>query len=98
MIGDNSNNGETDLDDKDETLDDEILDDESASEDVMPDIGGDTVIDVSGELEAIIEKLEEEDPDEVAHKREVRKRLEELAEARNKDLDSTFNFDLDEDV
>lgn len=100
MIGDNSNNGETELDDDDEVLDDEdkVLDEDSASEDEMPDIGGDTVIDVSGELEAIIEKLETEDTDEAAHKREVRKRLDELAEKRNEDLDGTFNFNLDDDL
>ena len=63
----------------------------------MPDIGGDTIIDVSGELEALVEKLDKSDPDDVAHRREVRKRLEELAEQRNVDLDSTFNFNLDDD-
>ena len=94
MIGDNGDKEETDLDE----VEDEILDDDPASEDEMPDIGGDTVLDVSGELEAIVEKLEEEDSDEAAQRRAVRKRLEEIAEQRNKDLDSTFNFDLDEDV
>jgi len=94
MIGDNGDKEDTDLDE----TEDENLDDDSASEDAMPDIGGDTVLDVSGELEAIVEKLEDEDPDEAAQRRVVRKRLEEIEEQRDKDLDSTFNFDLDEDV
>ena len=94
MIGDNRDIEETDLDE----TEDEALDDDAASEDKMPDIGGDTVLDVSGELEALVEKLEKEDPDEAAHRRAVRKRLEEVEEKRDKDLDSTFNFDLDEDV
>lgn len=94
MIGDNGNNDETELDENE----DEVLDEDSASEDRMPDIGGDTLIDVSGELEAIVEKLEKEDPDEAAHKREVRKRLDELAEKRNESLDSTFNIKLDDDL
>ena len=94
MIGDNGDKDETDLD----TAENEILDDDSSSEDKMPDIGGDTVIDVSGELEAIVEKLEKEDPDEAAHKRAVRQRLDEIEEQRDKDLDSTFNINLDDDI
>lgn len=95
MIGNNGKTGETEIDEADEALDEEEV-----SEDAMPDIGGDTVIDVSGELEVeqLVAKLAAADPDEIAHKREIRKRLEELAERRNLDLDSTFNFDLDDDL
>ncbi len=96
MIGDNGEKDETDLDDTETSLDD--TPDEEASPDAMPDIGGDTVIDVSGELEAIVEKIGKEDSDEAAHKREVRKRLDEISEERDSDLDSTFNFNLDEDL
>ena len=66
----------------------------------MPDIGGDTIIDLSQELEVeqLVAKLEAADPDEIAHKREIRRRLDEIAEKRNLDLDSTFNFDLDDDL
>ena len=88
MIGDNGDKDETDL----EAAEEEVLEDE------MPDIGGDTVIDLSGELEAIVEKLEKEDPDEAAHKRAVRQRLDEIEEQRDKDIDSTFNIDLDDDT
>jgi len=93
-MGDNGDKDETDL----EAAEDEVLDDESSSEDEMPDIGGDTVIDLSGELEAIVEKLEKQDPDEAAHKRAVRERLDEIEEQRDKDLDSTFNINLDDDT
>jgi len=94
MIGDNDNNDDTDLDD--EILDD---DDDDMSDDVMPDIGGDTLIDVTGELQAevLATSLSKDDPDEIAHRREVRRRLDELAEKRNQDLDSTFNIDLNDD-
>ena len=108
MIGDNGDKDETGLDDVDDSLDESLDDslddsldssrDEDISPDAMPDIGGDTVIDVSGELEAIVEKLEKEDPDEAAHKRAVRNRLEEIAEKRDADLDSTFNIDLDDEL
>ena len=88
MIGDNGDKDETDL----EAAEEEVLEDE------MPDIGGDTVIDLSGELEAIVEKVEKEDPEEAAHKRAVRERLDEIEEQRDKDLDSTFNINLDDDI
>ena len=94
MMGDNGNKDEIDL----EVAEDEVLDDESLSEDEMPDIGGDTVIDLSGELEAIVEIVEMEDPDEAAHKRAVRERLDEIEEQRDRDLDSTFNINLDDDT
>jgi len=100
MIGDNGDKDDLDPNDLDEDLDEDLdddLDDDDESSDDMPDIGGDTVIDVSGELEALVEKFEKTDPDEVAHRREIRRRLEEIAERRNLDLDSTFNFDLNED-
>jgi hypothetical protein len=96
MIGDNGKQDETEV----EENDDEILEDDEASEDEMPDIGGDTLVDVSGQLqvEELVAKLERGDPDEVAHRREVRRRLDEINERRSQDLDSTFNFDLDDDL
>ena len=95
MIGDNGQKDEVDLED----LDDDILDDDELSEDEMPDIGGDTILDLAGELQAeeFASKAYKSNPDEVAHRREVRRRLEEIAERRNADLDNTFNFDLDDD-
>ena len=92
MIGNNGEKDDTELDETGDILDEEV------SPDAMPDIGGDTVIDVSGELKALVEKLDKEDPDDAAHKREVHRRLEELREKRDEDLDSTFNFNLDDDV
>lgn len=97
MIGENDKKDETEVDESE----DEILDEEDdVSEDEMPDIGGDTIIDLSQELEVeqLVAKLEAADPDEIAHKREIRRRLDEIAEKRNLDLDSTFNFDLYDDL
>ena len=94
MIGNNGEKDDTDFDEE-EVLDEE----EELDEDAMPDIGGETVIDVSGELEKeLVEESKKADPDEVAHKREVRRRLEEINEKRNNDLDDTFNFNLDDDL
>jgi len=93
MIGSNNEKDDTDFDDTEE----ESLDDDS-----MPDIGGETMIDVSGELDdddadELIRVSRKSDPDEVARIREVRRRLEEIAERRRQQLDDTFNFNLDDD-
>jgi hypothetical protein len=93
MIGGNNDNEDTDFDD----TDDESLDDDS-----MPDIGGETMIDVSGELDdddadELIRVSGRSDPNEIARRREVRRRLEEIAERRRQELDDTFNFNFDDD-
>lgn len=102
MIENNGDKEDIDFDEADETSDDESLDVEpsSSDDDRIPDIGGDTMIDISAELnvEELVAKLESIDPSEVAHRREVRMRLEELREQRDADLDSTFNFSLDDDL
>lgn len=102
MIENNGDKEDIDLDEVDETSDDESLDVEpsSSDDDGIPDIGGDTMADISAELnvEELVAKLESIDPNEVAHRREVRRRLEELREQRDADLDSTFNFSLDDDL
>lgn len=93
----NGDNKNSDLEGVDDTSEDEIV--ETAS-DSIPDIGGDTMVDVTAELkvEKLVEKIDSVDPDEAAHEREVRRRLEELQEQKDKDLDSTFNFNLDDDL
>lgn len=95
MIGDTRERDETDLEaSEEETLEEEMLD-----EDAMPDIGGETIIDLSGEIaNELVEAAEESETDEAVHQREVRRRLEEIAEQRNMKLDDTFNFNLDDEV
>ena len=107
MIADNGRNDDfddDDFDDDDDMLDedDDLLDDDDdddADDDEMPDIGGDTMVDLSGELlvDDLVDRSSKSDPDEAAHRREVRRRLEELAERRRDELDDTFNFNLDDD-
>ena len=85
---------------------DEIDDDEEeSSEDTIvseDDMDDDNVGDISVEInvEELVAKIEASDSDEVSRKREVRKRLDELEERRrsNDDLDSTYNFNLDDDL
>ena len=50
-------------------------------------------------VEELVAKLEDTDADDLARKRAIRRRLEELREEREaeKDLDNTYNFNLDDD-
>ena len=72
---------------------------EKAAEDMDDE---DNVGDISVEInvEELVAKLEATDNDDVARRRDIRRRLEELEEMRreSRDLDSTFNFDLDDDL
>jgi len=63
------------------------------------DVDVDNVGDISVEInvEELVAKLEATDNEDVARKREIRRRIEEVREEREADLDSTFNFRLDED-
>lgn len=99
MIAEKGDKDEDDFDDTEEESEDETLDQE-LDEDAMPDIGGETIIDLTGELNVddLFIRSSKTDPDEIARKREVKRRLEEIAERRNSDLlDDTFNFNLDDD-
>lgn len=63
------------------------------------DVDVDNVGDISVEInvEELVAKLEAANNDDVTRKREIRRRIEELREEQEVDLDSTFNFRLDED-
>ncbi len=92
MIGHDGENEDTEFDD---TVEEEELD-----EDAMPDIDGDAIIDLTGELrvDALVAKAGKSDPDELARRRAIRKRLEEIEEQRNARLDDTFNFNIDDEL
>ena len=49
-------------------------------------------------VEELVAKLDAADENDVARKRAIKKRLEELDEVRSADLDSTYNFNLDDDL
>ena len=98
MIGDVGGTREPD-----EKVDDDV--EENASEDTIVldgDLEDDNIGDISVEInvEELVAKIEDSDSDDVAHKRDVRRRLDELEERRREhdDLDSTFNFNLDDDL
>lgn len=96
----NEENGEQLSDDEVAVETDSKNDDIDDDVDVAADV--DNVGDISVEInvEELIAKLEATDDDNVARKREIRGRLEELREQREADsaLDSTYNFNLDDDL
>ena len=111
MNGRSGDNDETDLDESEEeqelsedlSSDDDDIDDDDIDDDDIDgdgDIGTDTLVGSTAEfkVDEIVAKIEKADPNEVAHRREVRKRLEEIAEKRSEELDSTFNFNLDDEI
>ena len=90
------------VDELDDEIEDDDVDDVDDDDDVEDIDDDDNVGDISVEInvEELVAKLEATDSDDVARRREIRRRLEELEEMRraNRDLDSTFNFDLDDDL
>jgi len=83
-----------------EIIDNEELDD--VAEDIeLDDDDIDNVGDISVEInvDELVAKIEADDDDDT-RKKEIHRRMEELNEQRkvNKDIDSTFNFNIDEDV
>jgi hypothetical protein len=99
-------NGETGNGDKEiETNDDDLeLIDSSEETIVLSEDAADidTVGDFTGEIavEKLVAKVEAGEVDGADKEKEVHRRLEELNEQRRieKELDSTFNFNLDDDL
>jgi hypothetical protein len=77
----------------------EESDDLVLSDDIVDD---DNVGDISVEInvEELVAKIEAGDGDDADHKKEIHRRLEEIEEQRRveAELDSTFNFNLDDDL
>lgn len=72
---------------------------ESDDDIVVDDDDDDDVIDLTGEVnvESLVAKLDAAPKDDLERKRQIRKRLEELREARE-ELESTYNFDINDEV
>ena len=88
------------------TLDDELPEDDSSDEataetvilsDDDDDLAiGDTTVEMK--IEKLVAKLDASDIEDVHHRAEIRHKLEELREIRAQELDSTFNFNLDDEL
>jgi len=93
-------------DDIDDDINDDINDDSSDDtltstvilsddDDDDDDIGGDTTIQM--DIDRLVAKLDASDSEDVHRRAEIRRRLEDLREQRQQELDNTFNFNFDDD-
>jgi len=97
-------NGGKDTDVVDDIDDDDDVEENASPEDTvvltedLDDIDelGDTTTELN--VDELVAKLDKED--DAARRKEIHRRLEELAEQRREaaELDSTYNFNLDDDV
>ena len=97
MNGENEDiDDDLDDDSSDETLSATvILADADDDDDDGDDVGGDTTIQM--DIDRLVAKLDASDSEDVHRRAEIRRRLEDLREQRQQELDSTFNFNLDDD-
>ena len=97
-------NGETsDRKEKDE-LDDDVMPDDASETTVLsePAEESDNIGDISVEINVaeLVANIEASDSSEVTQEREVRRRLNQLQDEQDteKDLDDTYNFNLDDEL
>ena len=79
---------------------DDVVSEDATDENIVLDTSDDNFADtvVEANVDALVARMDSKDVDEVARKRRVRERLDELREQENDDLDSTFNFNMDDDL
>ena len=87
-------------DSTDKEPEDDIASGDATDENVVLDSADEGFADtiVAANVDALVAKIDETDVEEAARKRIARKRLEELREQKSVDLDSTFNFNIDEEL
>jgi hypothetical protein len=83
--------------------DDDIVSNEFSEDTVvLVDVADDDVADQSAELDVsrLVAKLDSKDATDIERKREIHRRLEELQDQKEteENIDSTFNFNLDDDL
>ena len=90
------------VDEVDDEIEDVETEDIDGTETIIDVADVDNVGDISVEInvEELVAKLEATDDEDLSRKREIHKRLEELEDQRktNEDLDSTYNFNLDDEL
>ena len=78
------------------------VDDRDDDEDIVVSDDGEDVSNLTGEVnvEELVAKLESTPKDDLDQQRQIRRRLDELRDEQDalKDLDSTYNFNLDDDL
>ncbi len=81
-------------------VDEDVDDDEVNDDEDTVVLSDDDTIEMTGEVnvDALVAKIESTPKDDAEKQRQVRKRLDELREQRDKDLDGTYNFNLDDEL
>ncbi len=85
-------------DDKDQVAEDSST---KVAEDEIDLTADDDIIDDSTakiKVDELVAKIDAEDPNDAAHNREVRKKIEALRDQQDDEFGSTYNFNLDEDL
>ena len=96
MNGENDDiDDDLDDDSSEETLSATVILADDDDDDDDDDVGGDTTIQM--DIDRLVAKLDASDSEDVHRRAEIRRRLEDLREQRQQELDSTFNFNLDDD-
>ena len=98
MNGEIDNIEDDDYDDDVDSSDDDVALSDDDDEGEITDNVGDLSVEIN--VEDIIIRMEAKAGDDLKRRREIRRRLEEIREAREaaRDLDNTFNFNLDDDL
>jgi len=91
----NGKNDEIDDDLNEDSSNDTLTSTVILSDEDDDDVGGDTTIQM--DIDRLVAKLDASDSDDVHRRAEIRRRLEDLREERQLELDSTFNINLDDD-
>lgn len=76
---------------------DDVVEDIEIDEDIVDNVGD---LSVEINVEELVAKIESADSEDEASKKEIHRRMEALNEQREeaKELDSTFNFNLDDEL
>ena len=90
--GERADDVDDDVEATDATEDTVVLTEDPADVDNVGDIS------VEINVEELVAKIESADDDETGRKREIKKRLEELRDEQEAELDSTYNFNLDDEI
>ena len=96
-------NGEIGIGRPDDDVDEDIETPDEAdtivmSEDIIDDNVGDISVEIN--VEELVAKIEAGEGDAEQHRKEIHRRLEEIEDQRRieQELDSTYNFNLDDDL
>ena len=87
-------------DNTDKEVEDDVTSNDATDENVVLESAQEGFADtiVAANVDALVAKIDDTDVEEAARKRLARKRLEELREQKSKDLDGTFDFNIDDDL